>query len=46
VTAVRSVLDSERCRAEHRERGIARAATFSWERCVDQHVEVYRSVDR
>jgi glycosyltransferase involved in cell wall biosynthesis len=44
VAAVRAVLDSAGCRAELRERGLARAATFSWERCVDEHVSVYRAV--
>jgi glycosyltransferase involved in cell wall biosynthesis len=46
VRAVRTVLDTERLRAELRERGLARASTFSWRRCVDEHVDVYRSVLR
>ncbi len=44
--AVRTVLDSGACAAEWRERGVARAADFTWDACAAVHAEVYRSVVR
>lgn len=38
--------ESLRRSAELRERGIAHAAGFTWRRCADEHVEVYRAAAR
>jgi len=42
--AVRQVLGSAALRAELVRRGLARAATFSWTRCAEQTIAVYRAV--
>jgi glycosyltransferase involved in cell wall biosynthesis len=42
--ALVQIASSEALRADLRARGLSRAALFSWERCVAQTIEVYRSV--
>ena len=37
-----TVLEKESLRAEMRKKGLARASTFSWDRCAKETVEVYR----
>ena len=44
AAAVAAVLGDSALRAAMRERSLARAALFSWERCVRQTVEAYRAV--
>lgn len=44
VAGVRTVLDNGAHRGELRERGLARAETFTWARCAEQHAEIYRAV--
>lgn len=43
--AIERGLTDERWRAEAVRRGTARAADFTWDRCVEQTVEVYRRAD-
>jgi len=43
VAALRPVLDSERERAELSERALAHARSFSWERAVAAHADLYRA---
>jgi glycosyltransferase involved in cell wall biosynthesis len=43
-SAVERVVDDEALRADLAIRGRARAATFTWERCAQQTLEVYRSL--
>ena len=40
--AIATVLDDPALQARLRAAGPARAAQFTWERCVDQHVDAYR----
>ena len=40
--AIATVLDDPGVAARLRAAGPARAAQFTWERCVDQHVDAYR----
>jgi alpha-1,3-rhamnosyl/mannosyltransferase len=42
--AIRRVMSSAELRADLRERGLRRAATFTWERVAQQTIEVYRSI--
>lgn len=42
VAAIRSLYVNEELRRDLSQRGIARAATFTWERCVDQTVAAYK----
>jgi len=44
VAAVRHVLSSPALRADLVRRGLERAATFSWTRCAEQTIAVYRGV--
>ena len=44
AAAVLRVLESETRAADLRARGLARAAEFTWARCAEQTVEVYRAV--
>jgi alpha-1,3-rhamnosyl/mannosyltransferase len=41
---VRRIIDSPSLAAELKERSVAHAKTFTWERCAAVHAEVYRSV--
>jgi glycosyltransferase involved in cell wall biosynthesis len=43
VAALRRVLDSERERLELSQRALARARSFSWERAVAAHADLYRA---
>jgi glycosyltransferase involved in cell wall biosynthesis len=44
AAAIKRVLDSPSLRAELRERGLKRAAKFTWEECARKHMDVYRRV--
>ena len=44
IAAMRTLLDSPEMRADLGARGLARAGTFSWDRCAEQTVAVYRLV--
>lgn len=39
-----TVLEDEGLRAEMKKKGLARAASFSWDRCARETIEVYRKV--
>jgi len=41
---IETVLGKESLRAEMKKKGLARASSFSWERCAKETVEVYRKV--
>jgi glycosyltransferase involved in cell wall biosynthesis len=42
VEAIRSLYHNEQMRIDLSHKGIIRAATFTWERCVEQTVETYK----
>ncbi|MEI6738439.1 MAG: glycosyltransferase, partial [Pseudomonadota bacterium] len=42
VSAIRALYANEQLRLDLSQKGIARAATFTWERCVDQTVATYK----
>jgi glycosyltransferase involved in cell wall biosynthesis len=42
--AMASVLEDSELAADMRTKGLARAATFSWERCAAETLSVYRDV--
>lgn len=42
--ALQKVLEDEGLRAGMRKKGLARAASFSWDRCAKETVEIYRKV--
>jgi alpha-1,3-rhamnosyl/mannosyltransferase len=44
ATALRRVLEDRALAADLRERGLRRAALYSWARCADATVSVYREV--
>jgi glycosyltransferase involved in cell wall biosynthesis len=44
VAGIRSVLDHGEVRSELRERALARARTFTWDRCAREHTEVYAAL--
>jgi len=44
AAALTSVLGDEGKRAEMRKKGLAQAGRFSWERCAEETLEVYRKV--
>jgi glycosyltransferase involved in cell wall biosynthesis len=44
TAAVRTVLENPSAATEWGERGVARAAPFTWDACAAGHAEVYRSV--
>jgi glycosyltransferase involved in cell wall biosynthesis len=44
LMAVRTLLDSPDASAEWREKGLERAAGFTWSQCAARHAEVYRAV--
>jgi glycosyltransferase involved in cell wall biosynthesis len=43
VRSVRAIIDEEVLRRSHVERGLARAAQFSWRRSAEAHAAVYRA---
>lgn len=42
--ALETVLEEEGLRADMKKKGLARAAAFSWDRCAQETLEVYRKV--
>ena len=41
---IETVLEKESLRVEMRKKGLSRAASFSWDRCAKETIEVYRKV--
>ena len=46
TAAVRQLLDDDDMRSEFRERGLAQAASYNWDRAAAAYADVYRDVVR